>query len=155
MLGHYRFSSSVMLLSKYRQILFFVDGAHRNGLQLLFFHGVKKVMQSIKYIVLSSGAVATGMSAVHNATGLLLCRFLLGMFEAGLFPGIIYYTSLWYLKREQAFRLGFFWSFSALAGAFGGLIAYAIAQIKSSIFAEWQLIFIVNFFFLMNNRTFN
>ena len=85
------------------------------------------------------------MAAVHNASGLLICRFLLGLFEAGLFPGIIYYTSLWYRRKEQAFRLGFFWSFSALAGAFGGLLAYAIAQIKSSTFAEWQLIFIVNF----------
>jgi len=87
------------------------------------------------------------MAFVRNATMLLICRFLLGSFEAGLFPGIIYYTSLWYKRKEQALRLGFFWSFSALAGAFGGLIAYAIGQIKSPYLAEWQLIFIVISFF--------
>jgi MFS family permease len=84
------------------------------------------------------------MAAVRSSSTLLLCRFFLGSFEAGLFPGIIYYTSLWYRRREQAIRLGFFWSFSALAGAFGGLIAYGIAQIKSTKLAEWQLIFVVN-----------
>jgi MFS family permease len=87
------------------------------------------------------------MAAVRSPTTLLLCRFLLGSFEAGLFPGIIYYTSLWYRRKEQAIRLGFFWSFSALAGAFGGLIAYAITQIKSRNLTEWQLIFIVSFSF--------
>jgi MFS family permease len=95
-----------------------------------------------------SGIVAISMAAVRSSSALLLCRFLLGSFEAGLFPGIIYYTSLWYLRKEQAIRLGFFWSFSALAGAFGGLIAYSIAQIKSTKLAEWQLIFIVIFIFL-------
>jgi MFS family permease len=85
------------------------------------------------------------MAAVRSPIALLFCRFLLGSFEAGLFPGIIYYTSLWYQRKEQAIRLGFFWSFSALAGAFGGLIAYGIAQIKSTKLAEWQLLFIVNF----------
>lgn len=85
------------------------------------------------------------MATARTPGTLLFCRFLLGSFEAGLFPGIIYYTSLWYRREEQGFRLGFFWSFSALAGAFGGLIAYAIAQIKSSQLAEWQLIFIVSF----------
>ncbi len=90
------------------------------------------------------GIVAISMATVRSASTLMLCRFLLGSFEAGLFPGIIYYTSLWYRRKEQAIRLGFFWSFSALAGAFGGVIAYGIAQIKSTKLAEWQLIFIVN-----------
>ncbi|CAF1655418.1 unnamed protein product, partial [Didymodactylos carnosus] len=44
--------------------------------------------------------------------------------------------------KEQAVRLGFFWSFSSLAGAFGGLIAFGIAQIKGPL-AEWQMIFII------------
>jgi MFS family permease len=94
------------------------------------------------------------MAAVRHPISLILCRFLLGSFEAGLFPGIIYYTSLWYRRKEQALRLGFFWSFSALAGAFGGLIAYAIAQIKSSKLAEWQLIFIVRFILTLYNQNY-
>ena len=85
------------------------------------------------------------MAAVHSFDALLLARFLLGTFQCGFFPAFTYYVSLWYRRKEQALRLGFFWSFSALAGAFGGLIAYAIAQIQSPALAEWQLIFIVRF----------
>jgi hypothetical protein len=33
-----------------------------------------------------------GMGAVKNAPGLLVCRFFVGAIEAGLFPGIIYFT---------------------------------------------------------------
>ncbi|CAF5031357.1 unnamed protein product, partial [Rotaria sp. Silwood1] len=87
--------------------------------------------------------VAVSLTAVKNFAGLLVCRFLLGTFEAGLFPGLIYFMSLWYPRKEQAIRLGFFWSFSALAGAFGGLLAFGIGQIKSSTLSPWQLIFLI------------
>ncbi|CAF3106287.1 unnamed protein product [Rotaria sp. Silwood2] len=97
----------------------------------------------ISLITLAWGAVATSLAAVKNVAGLLVCRFLLGTFEAGLFPGLIYFMSLWYPRKEQAIRLGFFWSFSALAGAFGGLLAFGIGQIKSSTLSTWQLIFII------------
>jgi MFS family permease len=80
---------------------------------------------------------------VKSAAGLLACRFLLGSVEAGLFPGMIYYTSLWYPKKQQAIRLGVFWSFSALAGAFGGILAFGISQMTSTGLEPWRWIFIV------------
>ncbi|CAF3778009.1 unnamed protein product [Rotaria sp. Silwood1] len=97
----------------------------------------------IGLIMLAWGVVAVSLTAVKNFAGLLVCRFLLGTFEAGLFPGLIYFMSLWYPRKEQAIRLGFFWSFSALAGAFGGLLAFGIGQIKSSTLSPWQLIFLI------------
>ncbi|CAF4746061.1 unnamed protein product [Rotaria sp. Silwood1] len=97
----------------------------------------------IGLIMLAWGTVAVSLAAVKNFAGLLVCRFLLGTFEAGLFPGLIYFMSLWYPRKEQAIRLGFFWSFSALAGAFGGLLAFGIGHIKSSTLSAWQLIFII------------
>jgi MFS family permease len=86
------------------------------------------------------------MGAVENAAGLLACRFFLGAVEAGLFPGIIYFTSVWYPKKQQAIRLGLFWSFSALSGAFSGVFAYGISQISSKKLDKWRMIFIVSFF---------
>ncbi|CAF1165643.1 unnamed protein product [Adineta steineri] len=97
----------------------------------------------IALIVFLWGIVAVSTAAVRNASTLLLCRFLLGLFEAGYFPGLVYYTSLWYERKEQAFRLGFFLSFATLAGASNGLLAFAILQIKSTYFSQWQLIFII------------
>ncbi|CAF1267643.1 unnamed protein product [Rotaria sordida] len=97
----------------------------------------------ISLIMLAWGVIAVSLAAIKNFAGLLVCRFLLGIFEAGLFPGLIYFMSLWYPRKEQAIRLGFFWSFSALAGAFGGLLAFGIGQIKSSTLSQWQLIFLI------------
>ena len=148
-LGVCQFIFSGFWSFKYLQISFFVDGDHHVGFFSLSFFGVESYTLhiSINHAIQSLylGVVAVSMVAVNSFETLLLARFLLGIFQCGFFPAFTYYISLWYCKKEQAFRLGFFWSFSALAGAFGGLIAYAIAQIKSSMFAEWQLIFIVNF----------
>lgn len=46
--------------------------------------------------------------------------------EAGLFPGMMTYLTLFYSKRELALRTGYLFSSSAAAGAFGGLLAYGI-----------------------------
>jgi MFS family permease len=46
--------------------------------------------------------------------------------------------SLWYTRKEYGRRIGFFWSFSSLAGAFGGLIAFGISQIQNDRLATWQ-----------------
>lgn len=96
-------------------------------------------------VFFSSGITGFCMAFARNFASLLVCRFFLGVFEAGLFPGLIYYTSLWYPKKQQAIRFGIFWSFSALAGAFGGAFAYGITQVQSSKFADWQLLFVVSF----------
>jgi ACS family allantoate permease-like MFS transporter len=80
------------------------------------------------------------MGAIQNAPGLIVCRFLLGAIEAGQFPGIIFFTSLWYTKRQQGMRVDLFWSFSALAGVF----AYGIGQMSSAKLPQWRLIFIVS-----------
>lgn len=65
------------------------------------------------------------MAACHNTAGLLAARFFLGITEAGLFPGVIFYLTLWYKRGEQATRVAFFFSCSTLAGAFGGVLVSA------------------------------
>ena len=46
--------------------------------------------------------------------------------QSGLLPGLTYYLCAWYPKFAQAKRIGFMFSGVALAGAFGGLLAYVI-----------------------------
>ena len=43
-----------------------------------------------------------------------------------MLPGLTYYICAWYPKFAQAKRIGFMYSGVALAGAFGGLLAYVI-----------------------------
>ena len=45
----------------------------------------------------------------------------LGVAESGLFPGVVYYLSMWYKRNERQYRISLFFSCASLAGAFGGV----------------------------------
>ncbi|CAF4434891.1 unnamed protein product, partial [Didymodactylos carnosus] len=66
------------------------------------------------------------------------------MAEAGYFPGVIWYFTLWYVRKDQAFRMSIFFSAGILAGAFGGILAYGIGQLdnKGGLTA-WQWLFLL------------
>ena len=68
------------------------------------------------------------MGLIHNFAGLVTARFMLGVAEAGLFPGVNYYLSCWYKRSEFGIRSAIFFSAAAFSGSFGGLLAAAIAQ---------------------------
>jgi MFS transporter, ACS family, tartrate transporter len=53
-------------------------------------------------IGVSWGVIATAMALVHNRSGLYTLRFLLGVAEAGLAPGVVYYCSSWLPRRYRA-----------------------------------------------------
>ena len=67
------------------------------------------------------------MGIVQNFHGLLTARIFLGAAEAGLFPGVSYYITTWYVREECQFRQAMFSSAAGVAGAFSGLLAFAIA----------------------------
>ncbi|RAL00851.1 putative MFS transporter [Aspergillus ibericus CBS 121593] len=78
---------------------------------------------------------------IHAASGV---RFLLGIFEAGMLPGIAYYLSRWYRRRELAFYLSIYVATAPLAGAFGGLLASAILTLDHfGTFHTWRMIFAI------------
>lgn len=52
----------------------------------------------------------------------------LGVSEAGLFPGVIYVFSVYYRRHERSWRVAIFFGGAALAGAFGGILAFAIGK---------------------------
>ena len=64
------------------------------------------------------------MGVVQNMSGFFAARFFLGVTEGGLFPGVVFYLSMWYRQEEQHFRISLFFSAAALAGAFGGILAW-------------------------------
>ncbi|KAF8594707.1 putative MFS transporter [Ceratobasidium sp. AG-I] len=91
---------------------------------------LKKLRPSryIAFITFAWGVVATLTGIVQSYGGLIACRLILGVFEAGLFPGMAIYLTFWYTRKELALRIGYLFVASALAGAFGGLLATAIGQ---------------------------
>ena len=84
------------------------------------------------------------MAFVKNLNEACGVRFLLGIFEAGMLPGIAYYMSRWYRRSELAFRLALYIVMAPLAGAFGGLLASAILKLESfGSLHRWKMIFAI------------
>ncbi|CAK7209806.1 hypothetical protein SBRCBS47491_000565 [Sporothrix bragantina] len=74
------------------------------------------------------GVINLTAGFVHTFHELVASRFLLGIFEAGLQPGIIYVASLYYTRYEFQKRLSFLFCGNLAASAFGPLLAYAIGK---------------------------
>jgi MFS family permease len=72
----------------------------------------------------------TLMGVVKNFGSLLVVRCALGLAEGGLFPGVTFYITLWYRRHECGLRMAIFFSAATLAGAFGGLLARGISEMK-------------------------
>ncbi|THG97071.1 hypothetical protein EW026_g4866 [Hermanssonia centrifuga] len=100
----------------------------------------------LSLLMLLWGVMMTVQGLVHNYGGLLGMRWMLGLFEAGLFPGVNYYLSWygdpnlltdkgdlteahsWYKRSEFGIRAAVFFSAATVSGAFGGLLAAAISN---------------------------
>ncbi|KAL4915540.1 major facilitator superfamily domain-containing protein [Aspergillus aurantiobrunneus] len=90
------------------------------------------------------GIVATFLGVVENYAGYLTSRTALGVAESGLFPGVVFYLSMWYKRNEQHYRVALFFSAASLAGAFGGILAWGIAHMDGvGNYAGWRWIFIL------------
>lgn len=113
----------------------------------------------IPSISLGFGIMTVCFAFVRTFSAACGVRFLLGLFEAGMLPGIAYYMSRWYRRSELAFRLSMyivmavsvFLSVHAvanlwqpLAGAFGGLLASAILKLDHfGSTRRWEMIFAI------------
>ncbi|KAK9858300.1 hypothetical protein MYU51_019297 [Penicillium brevicompactum] len=99
----------------------------------------------IPYILFEVPRIITTCQGVTQSFGgLVACRFLLGVFEAGFMPGCIYLIAMYYKRHELQWRLNVFFSASILAGAVSGLLAYAIAKMDGVAgYSGWRWIFII------------
>ncbi|KAI9060609.1 MFS general substrate transporter [Trametes sanguinea] len=89
---------------------------------------LKRVRPSIwlSSIMLVWGVIMTLHGVVSNYAGLIVIRFFLGLAEAGMYPGVLFYLSCWYERNELGTRVAIFFSAATVAGAFSGLLAAAI-----------------------------
>ncbi|CAI6277477.1 unnamed protein product [Periconia digitata] len=95
-------------------------------------------------LTIAWGIVATLMGVTQNLAGFFVVRFFLGVTESGLFPGVVYYLSMWYKRDERQYRISLFFSCASLAGAFGGILAYGIGHMRGvGNYAGWRWIFIL------------
>lgn len=98
----------------------------------------------LAFIATAWGIVATLTGLVDSYAGLVACRLVLGALEAGLFPGLNVYLTLFYARHELALRVGYLFASAAAAGGLGGLLAYGIGHMDGLRgLAGWRWILIV------------
>ncbi|KAF5210707.1 hypothetical protein E0198_003589 [Clavispora lusitaniae] len=78
-----------------------------------------------------------------NYGGILVLRFILGMFEAGISPTCMMICGMFYTREEQPFRMCTFLSFNGIATVVGALLGFGLGHAHSTALASWKLIFLV------------
>jgi sugar phosphate permease len=94
-------------------------------------------------IMFTWGIVATMMAFIQNETHFYILRFLLGVAEAGFFPGVIYYFTRWLPGVERGKAIAIFLSGSAVASLISGPLSGALLQIEGLGFHGWQWMFAI------------
>ena len=108
---------------------------------LLHKYGAPRWMARIMF---TWGVVTILLAFTRNATMFYILRFLLGASEAGLYPGVIYYLTLWFPQRHRVRMLGYFTVGSSLGNMIGAPICGWLLD-KGGLFGlqGWQLVFVV------------
>jgi ACS family tartrate transporter-like MFS transporter len=98
----------------------------------------------IARIMITWGLVSSAMMFVRSASGFYTLRFLLGLAEAGFFPGLIFYLTRWFPARERARTIAAFMTATLMAGVIGGPISGALLSLHNvGGLAGWQWLFLL------------
>lgn len=88
------------------------------------------------------GIIAGACGAAQNFAGMLALRFLLGVFESSYSPGLAYFFSFFYYRKEMGRRLGWYVSIAPLAASFAGAFAFFVTVHHHAI-QGWRVLFLV------------
>ena len=96
-------------------------------------------------IMITWGVLATLMAFVFNTTSLYTLRALIGVAEAGFFPGLVFYMMRWFPAEERAKAITVFMLGNPISVMIGGPLSTAILHFGNHIggLAGWQWLFIV------------
>ncbi|KAJ6184319.1 hypothetical protein N7519_005620 [Penicillium mononematosum] len=126
-----------------------LQGNQFNWVSSIFFFG-QLAISLAKYVAVNVtiwGTILACMAACKSFASLMVCRTLLGAAEASIVPAWVVFTSQWYRKDEQAFRVGLWFSMCGFAQMFGGYVAYGVATHiggdPSASLRGWQVIFLI------------
>jgi MFS family permease len=98
----------------------------------------------IARIMISWGVISACMILVKGQWSFYAMRFLLGLAEAGFFPGVIFYLTLWYPSKLRSTRTAWFVAAIAVSGVVGNPISGWIMDKLSGAMnlAGWQWLFL-------------
>jgi len=96
-------------------------------------------------IMITWGILATVLAFVPNATTLIILRFLLGVAEAGFFPGIILYLTYWFPAAQRAKAVALFMTAIPISSAIGSTVSSLLIVHGHGMFGleGWRFMFLV------------
>ncbi|MFL9882392.1 MFS transporter [Paraburkholderia agricolaris] len=98
----------------------------------------------IARVMVTWGLVSAASAFAVGPNSFYVLRFLLGVAEAGFFPGIILYLSQWFPARQRAVAAAAFMAAAPLSTAIGSPISGAIMQMPALLgLKDWQWLFII------------
>ncbi|MGF6899058.1 MFS transporter [Paraburkholderia sp. GAS348] len=98
----------------------------------------------IARVMVTWGIVSAASAFVVGPNSFYALRFVLGVAEAGFFPGIILYLSLWFPGRQRAVAAAWFMAAAPISTAIGSPISGAIMKLPPIAgLADWQMLYIL------------
>jgi MFS transporter, ACS family, tartrate transporter len=98
----------------------------------------------LAFTMLMWGVCSAGTAFVTNATTFVAIRFLLGIAEAGYFPGVAWFMTRWFPARHRGRAMGIFFACGAAAGVLGGPVSGNLLLLDGwHGLAGWQWIFLI------------
>lgn len=94
-------------------------------------------------IMITWGIVASATAFVWDGASLIVARILLGVGEAGFFPGVVYLISCWFPERDRARAMGVFMLGIVIAAVIGGPVSGGLLELDGVLGLEgWQWLFL-------------
>ena len=97
----------------------------------------------IARIMISWGVLSAAMAFVEGPNSFYIVRFLLGVAEAGFFPGIIYYLTCWFPSQHRARIIALFMIALPLSSVIGAPMSTALLGIEAAGLHGWQWMFLL------------
>jgi len=95
-------------------------------------------------IMVTWGLISAAMMFAHTETSFYVLRFLLGVAEAGFFPGVILYLTYWFPSAARGKAMGFFYFGAPLAFIFGSPLSGLLLELDGVLGTHgWQWLFAV------------
>jgi ACS family tartrate transporter-like MFS transporter len=89
------------------------------------------------------GLISASTALVSNETTFVTARFLLGIAEAGYFPGVAYFLTCWFPNRHRGRMMGLFFAASAISSVIGAPLSANLLRLDGWLGAAgWQWIFL-------------
>ena len=100
---------------------------------------------SVSGMMVIWGALSAATALIATPVAFYIVRFLLGIAEAGFFPGMIFYLTLWFPRSERALFTAAFTCAIPLSGIVGGPVSGLILQTMDGALGlhAWQWLFVI------------